>query len=66
MFARMIRSNYDQKRKEILDRARARPVDDEGRAIVGKNTELREEIYRRNEATMFLTDRSRSKRKEKL
>ena len=38
-----------------MDRARPRPVDDAGRAIVGKNTERHKEIYRRSEATMFLT-----------
>ena len=38
-----------------VDRARPRPVDDAGRATVGRNTERHEEIYRRSEATMFLT-----------
>ena len=38
-----------------LDKARPRPVDETGSAIVGKNTEYCEEIYRRSKATMVLT-----------
>ena len=39
---------------------------DEGSVTLGKNTERREEIYRRSEATMFLTGKSDERNKRRL
>ena len=50
-----VRSIFLKTRSRPLDRLRPRPVDDTGSNSVGRNAEHHKEIYRRSEATTFLT-----------